>query len=126
MAYSMDKTSLHELRDIFVVLDTEATGTVTLMDLKKALQEVHSDRHMDDETIEKLFHGIDGECCLLPSILGNCIEYVTSWAFPLRVRVAINGTASNKLQSLPDSTRLDSDSLIENYFLPLFTVDCSG
>ena len=125
MAYSMDKTSLHELRDIFVVLDTEATGTVTLMDLKKALQEVHSDRHMDDETIEKLFHGIDGECCLMPSILGNCIEYmyVTSWAFPLRVRVVINGTASNYS---PFLTRLDFDSLIENYFLPLFTVDCSG
>ena len=66
MAYSLDKTSLHELRDIFVVLDTEASGTVTLMDLKNALQQVHSDRHMDDETIEKLFHGIDGECCLMP------------------------------------------------------------
>lgn len=62
MAYSMDKTSLHELRDIFVVLDTEASGTVTLVDLKKALQQVHSDRHMDDETIEKLFHGIDVDC----------------------------------------------------------------
>ena len=61
MAYTMDKTSLHELRDIFVVLDTEASGTVTLVDLKKALQQVHSDRHMNDETIEKLFHGIDGE-----------------------------------------------------------------
>jgi len=62
MAYTMDKTSLHELRDIFVVLDTEASGTVTLVDLKKALQQVHSDRHMDDETIEKLFHGIDVDC----------------------------------------------------------------
>lgn len=84
MAYSMDKASLHELRDIFVVLDTEASGTVTLVDLKKALQQVHSDRHMDDETIEKLFHGIDGECYLMPSILCNCIECITYWTFVLR------------------------------------------
>lgn len=88
MAYSMDKTSLHELRDIFVVLDTEASGTVTLVDLKKALQQVHSDRHMDDETIEKLFHGIDGECYLMPSILCNCIERNTYWTFVLRVHAA--------------------------------------
>ena len=90
MAYSMDKTSLHELRDIFVVLDTEASGTVTLVDLKKALQQVHSDRHMDDETIEKLFHGIDGECYLMPTILCNCIECITYWKFVLRVHAALS------------------------------------
>mmetsp|Transcript_24292 Transcript_24292/g.50120 ORF Transcript_24292/g.50120 Transcript_24292/m.50120 type:complete len:577 (-) Transcript_24292:498-2228(-) len=61
MAYTMDKSSLHELRDIFVVLDTQGSGTVTLVDLKKALLQVHSERLMDDETIEKLFHGIDGK-----------------------------------------------------------------
>lgn len=53
--------SLHQLRDIFVVLDTQGSGTVTLVDLKNALKNMHSDKLMDDETIEKLFHGIDGK-----------------------------------------------------------------
>ena len=43
------------------MLDTQGSGTVTLVDLKKALLQVHSERLMDDETIEKLFHGIDGK-----------------------------------------------------------------
>ena len=57
--------SLHELRDMFVILDTQGSGTVTLVDLKKSLQQMHSDTQMDDETIEKLFRGIDGECVSL-------------------------------------------------------------
>lgn len=59
MAYTMDKSSLHELGDMFAVLDSSNTGTVTLADLKQSLRQVRSDKHMEDETIEKLFHGID-------------------------------------------------------------------
>uniref|UniRef100_A0A6U6K7F4 Calmodulin n=1 Tax=Odontella aurita TaxID=265563 RepID=A0A6U6K7F4_9STRA len=59
MAYTMDKSSLNELRDLFTVLDSKGTGTITLVDLKNALGKMHSDKHMDDKTIEKLFQGID-------------------------------------------------------------------
>lgn len=59
MAYTMDKSSLNELRDLFTVLDIKGTGTITLVDLKNALGLMHSDKHMDDKTIEKLFQGID-------------------------------------------------------------------
>jgi len=63
MAYTMDKSSLSELRDIFTVLDAKGTGTITLVGLKKALKQMHSDKNMDDATIEKLFIGIDtGNC----------------------------------------------------------------
>lgn len=59
MAYTMDKSSLNELRDLFTVLDSQGTGTITLVDLQNALGQMHSDKHMDDATIEKLFQGID-------------------------------------------------------------------
>lgn len=32
---------------------------MSLVDLKSALENMHSDKHLNDETIEKLFHGID-------------------------------------------------------------------
>lgn len=51
--------SLHELRDIFVALDAEGDGIITLVDLKTALQNMHSDKGFDEATIEKLFIGID-------------------------------------------------------------------
>lgn len=59
MAYTMDKSSLNELRDLFTVLDSKGTGTITLVDMKKALGQINSDKQMDDKTIEKLFRGID-------------------------------------------------------------------
>jgi len=59
MAHTMDKSSLHELREIFTSLDTTGSGTVSLVDLKDALKRMHSDKQLDDSTLEKLFHGID-------------------------------------------------------------------
>lgn len=59
MAYTMDKSSLHELREIFTSLDSSGSGTVSLVDLNVALKRMHSDKQLDDETLEKLFHGID-------------------------------------------------------------------
>eukprot|EP00586_Coscinodiscus_wailesii_P006518 CAMPEP_0172488964 /NCGR_PEP_ID=MMETSP1066-20121228/18693_1 /TAXON_ID=671091 /ORGANISM="Coscinodiscus wailesii, Strain CCMP2513" /LENGTH=617 /DNA_ID=CAMNT_0013256509 /DNA_START=64 /DNA_END=1917 /DNA_ORIENTATION=+ len=59
MAYTMDKSSLTELRDMFYNLDKKSSGTIELTELKQALKEMHSDKHLDDETIEKLFKGID-------------------------------------------------------------------
>lgn len=59
MAYTMDKTSLRELRDIFQVIDSDGNGTIYLEELKSALSQMHSDKTLDDETIEKLFKGID-------------------------------------------------------------------
>lgn len=59
MAHTMDKSSLHELEEIFTSLDSEGSGTVSLIDLKNALKRMHSDKQLDDETLEKLFYGID-------------------------------------------------------------------
>ena len=59
MAHTMDKSSMKELQEIFTNLDSDGAGTVSLVDLKDALKRMHSDKHLTDETLEKLFHGID-------------------------------------------------------------------
>lgn len=59
MAHTMDKSSMKELQEIFTNLDSDGAGTVSLVDLKNALKRMHSDKHLTDETLEKLFHGID-------------------------------------------------------------------
>lgn len=59
MAYTMDKEGLDELKNMFISIDVSNTGTITLADLKDAMQRMHSDKHLDDATIEKLFAGID-------------------------------------------------------------------
>jgi len=59
IAYTMDKSSLTELKEIFTTLDLTSSGTIAIADLKQALNEMHSDKHLDDGTVEKLFRGID-------------------------------------------------------------------
>jgi len=59
MAYAMDKSSLKEIREIFETMDSRGDGIISLPELKEALKEMHSEKHLDDSTIEKLFHGID-------------------------------------------------------------------
>mmetsp|Transcript_10927 Transcript_10927/g.16889 ORF Transcript_10927/g.16889 Transcript_10927/m.16889 type:complete len:690 (+) Transcript_10927:445-2514(+) len=59
MAYAMDKSSLKEIREIFETMDSRGDGIISLPELKEALQGMHSEKHLDDGTIEKLFHGID-------------------------------------------------------------------
>ena len=51
--------SLHELSELFITLDTSQNGTITLLDLKKALESMDSEKHLDDKTIEQLFRGVD-------------------------------------------------------------------
>ena len=51
--------SLTELKEIFTTLDLTSSGTIAIADLKQALNEMHSDKHLDDGTVEKLFRGID-------------------------------------------------------------------
>jgi len=58
MAYTMDKSSLGALRDMFAVLDKKSTGTIDLAELKQALQEMKFD-DLSDDKIEKLFKGVD-------------------------------------------------------------------
>jgi len=77
MAYTMDKSNLQELRQIFTVLDRGSTGTIEFHELKQALKDMHhcpnnanatapppsqqssSSIWDDDATIESLFRGID-------------------------------------------------------------------
>jgi len=51
-------SSLDELKNLFIAIDVSNTGTITLADLKNAMK-MHSDKNLEDETVEKLFRGID-------------------------------------------------------------------
>jgi len=59
MASTMDKSSLSDLQDLFLCLDKKGTGTITLLELRDALKEMHPDKALDDETIQNLFDGLD-------------------------------------------------------------------
>jgi len=59
MAYQMDKTSITKLRDLFFAIDTNNIGTLTVDELKGALDQMHADKHLSASTIEKMFKGID-------------------------------------------------------------------
>jgi calcium-dependent protein kinase len=53
MAFTMDKESVVELRQIFLSLDTNNSGTITYGELKDALTNMHSDKHFEEETVRQ-------------------------------------------------------------------------
>ena len=59
MASVMDKSSLDDLQDLFLRFDTEGKGTISLLELRDVLREMHPDKRIDDEVISQIFKGID-------------------------------------------------------------------
>ena len=57
MAHTVERDDVAHLREIFLLADTEDTGTISFLELKSALQKLGT--NMDDETLERLFEGID-------------------------------------------------------------------
>ena len=57
MAHTVERDDVAHLREIFLLADTEDTGTISFLELKSALQKLGT--KMDDETLERLFEGID-------------------------------------------------------------------
>jgi len=57
LAHTMDRADVAHLREVFLMADTEDTGTISLLELKEAFRKV--DTEIDDETIERMFAGID-------------------------------------------------------------------
>jgi Ca2+-binding EF-hand superfamily protein len=59
MAYTMDKSELKELREIFNDLDENKEGTIHLEELKHALRNQRSESSLSDEQIQDIFSGLD-------------------------------------------------------------------
>lgn len=57
MANMMDRRDVGRLNELFLLADTEDTGTLNLMELKNALHQASPS--MDDKTIADIFKGID-------------------------------------------------------------------
>jgi len=57
MAQTMDRKDVGKLNEIFLLADTEDTGTLNLLELKNAIHQVNPS--MDDKAIEAMFKGID-------------------------------------------------------------------
>ena len=57
MAQTMDRKDVGKLNEIFLMADTEDTGTLNLLELKNAIHQVNPS--LDDKTIEAMFQGID-------------------------------------------------------------------
>lgn len=57
LAHTMDREDVAHLREVFLMADTEETGTISLLELKEAFRKL--DTNVDDETLERMFHGID-------------------------------------------------------------------
>ena len=57
LAHTMDRADVAHLREVFLMADTEDTGTISLLELKEAFRKIDTD--IDDETIERMFSGID-------------------------------------------------------------------
>jgi serine/threonine protein kinase len=55
MAYQMDKTSITKLRDLFFAIDTNNIGTLTVDELKGALNQMHADKHLSASTVRDLW-----------------------------------------------------------------------
>jgi len=58
LANTMDSKDVGEVRDLFLMIDTNQSGTITLPELKVVLSKADSN-DMNDENIEKLFAAID-------------------------------------------------------------------
>jgi len=59
ISYDMDKSSLQELSELFIILNTSQDGTITLLDLKHALKTMDTGKHLDNYGIEEIFKGVD-------------------------------------------------------------------
>jgi len=57
MARTIERSEVDRLREIFLTVDTEDAGTISIVELKKSLSKLNSS--MDDSDIEKIFEGID-------------------------------------------------------------------
>jgi len=57
MARTMERSEVDRLREIFLTADTEDSGTISMVDLKKSLNQINSS--MDETDMEKIFDGID-------------------------------------------------------------------
>lgn len=57
MARTMERSEVDTLREIFLTADTEDTGTIGIVQLKKSLRQLNSS--MNEKDIEKIFEGID-------------------------------------------------------------------
>ena len=57
MAQMMDRRDVGKLNELFLLADTEDTGTLNLLELKNAIQKVNPS--MADKEIEAIFKGID-------------------------------------------------------------------
>lgn len=58
MANTMDSQDVGEVRELFLMMDTNTSGTITLPELKEVLQKIESNT-MSEEDIEELFKAID-------------------------------------------------------------------
>uniref|UniRef100_A0A7S1B793 Calmodulin n=2 Tax=Corethron hystrix TaxID=216773 RepID=A0A7S1B793_9STRA len=61
LAHTMDKRSLGNLKELFLSIDSENTGTLHLRDLKLALQEYASKHDLTDDDIASMFVGLDSD-----------------------------------------------------------------
>ena len=60
MAYGMDKSTLKDVKQLFIALDTEGTGTLSYAELKSAIVSAPGAMHdLDEKQIAKLFHELD-------------------------------------------------------------------
>jgi calcium-dependent protein kinase len=57
LAQTMDRKDVGQLNELFLLADTEDTGTLNLMELRNALRKL--ELPMDDKEIEEIFKGID-------------------------------------------------------------------
>lgn len=58
MANTMDSKDVGKLRELFLMIDTNQSGTITLPELKDALHKIE-DPDLDDENVENIFAAID-------------------------------------------------------------------
>eukprot|EP00587_Corethron_hystrix_P006345 CAMPEP_0113311620 /NCGR_PEP_ID=MMETSP0010_2-20120614/8781_1 /TAXON_ID=216773 ORGANISM="Corethron hystrix, Strain 308" /NCGR_SAMPLE_ID=MMETSP0010_2 /ASSEMBLY_ACC=CAM_ASM_000155 /LENGTH=353 /DNA_ID=CAMNT_0000167289 /DNA_START=919 /DNA_END=1980 /DNA_ORIENTATION=+ /assembly_acc=CAM_ASM_000155 len=58
MAYSLDRADVDRLREIFLVADSDDTGTISFKDLRAAFEKVDPTA-VDDELVADIFEGLD-------------------------------------------------------------------
>jgi calcium-dependent protein kinase len=59
LANTMDSKDVGEVRELFLLIDTNQSGTITLPELKKVLHKADREDMNDDENIEMIFSAID-------------------------------------------------------------------
>ncbi len=58
LANTMDRKDVGRLSELFLMVDTDQTGTISPHELKRAIKELDIE-DLNDELIENIFHGID-------------------------------------------------------------------